>query len=158
MRHGPHQGAQKSTRTGWSLERTSRWNVAWDTSGSALMIDSVPRQEETARRGARLHVRFRRAAGPVTGLPRGARRRPGGHADASNRGRRQLTRGIRTSTTGGPGRSKRRRASENLRASDRGASVPLPDSRFVHTQAFGDLPVRPTATRMIQPFERLQRP
>src|ERR1700694_262540 len=64
IRHGPHQGAQKSTRTGWSLERTSRWNVAWVTSGSALMVDSLPRQEETAGRGARLHARFRRAAGP----------------------------------------------------------------------------------------------
>jgi len=49
IRHGPHHGAQKSTRTGVSLSRTWSENVVVVTSGSALMYGSYLHPRRTPR-------------------------------------------------------------------------------------------------------------
>ena len=47
MRHGPHQGAQKSTITGLSLSSTRPWNVLLSISMTSAL--SSPRQSADAR-------------------------------------------------------------------------------------------------------------
>ena len=56
IRHGPHQGAQKSTRTGLSEASTSVENVLCETSGSALIAWQIPPPVPTLRDGDRLRV------------------------------------------------------------------------------------------------------
>src|SRR5665213_2151475 len=64
MRHGPHQGAQKSTRTGLSEPSTAVGKVLWVTSRSALITSASTRPPER-----RFRPRARRKAPDVRLVP-----------------------------------------------------------------------------------------
>src|SRR4051812_36438097 len=92
MRHGPHQGAQKSTRTGVSASRTSAWKFESVTSETAAIRASG----SFGRDGVRPRfTKYSEGSDPVRlpapgltpcGLPHEGREDPGGDPGLDGRG------------------------------------------------------------------------